>query len=217
INRLWDTGRRAYPDSIHADGSVSDSVSQHTSFLALLYDIIPEAHAAAALDNVLTPPEDMVRVGSPFAIMYYYEALEKAGELDVIIDSIYEAYLPMIEAGATTVWEVFPTSGARPGGFPTRSHVHAWSSAPVYFLNRIALGVRPTAPGGAAFEISPRLQDLTWAEGTVATARGPLHVAWRADMKTLRVEVTAPQGVRVRFSGNDTHEGRQVIFEVNPA
>jgi len=212
LNRLWDPERRAYPDSIHEDGSPSRSTSQHTSFLALLYDIIPPEHAQDALANMLTPPDEMVRVGSPFAMMTYYEALERAGHEDAVIASIYDAYLPMLEAGATTVWEVFPSSDDRPSEFPTRSHCHAWSSAPAYFLNRILLGIRPTAPGGAEVEVSPRLSGLSWAEGTVATIRGPLHVTWHADEEVLRLTVDAPATVDVRFVRNETHGEREIVF-----
>ena len=220
INRLWDPELHAYPDAIHQDGTRSPSISQHTSFLALLYDVIPDAHREEALRNTLTPPEGMVRVGSPFAMMYYYEALERCGRPDEIIRSIYDAYLPMLEEDATTVWEVFSTSADRPGGFPTRSHCHAWSSAPVYFLNRIILGIRPTAPGGRTapgvrqIEVSPRLEGLAWAEGTVATISGPVHVAWRADETTLQINVTAPKGVEIKLVENDTHHGRLTTFSV---
>ncbi len=215
INKLWDDEAQAYPDSIHADGGLSPSTSQHTSFLALLYDIIEPAHADAALENVRHPPEDMVRVGSPFAIMYYYEALEKAGKPDAILDSIYEAYVPMLEAGATTVWEVFPSSSVHPEGFPTRSHCHAWSSAPVLFLNRIILGIYPTAPGSRAFEISPRMYDLDWARGSVATPHGPLAVSWRRTGNTLQIEIQAPQGVDVEVVPNETLEALELDVTID--
>ncbi len=213
INRLWDPEKGAYPDSIHADGTVSEAVSQHTSFLALLYDILPQAHREAALAVLLDPPADVTQVGSPFAMLYYYEALEKTGRPDAILSSIRDAYIPMLEAGATTVWEVFPSSESRPGGFPTRSHCHAWSSAPVYYLNRIILGIRSLAPGGTRFEVSPRLQDLAWAEGSVQTAQGPLHVRWHADEGTLNVAIGAPPDVEVAFVKNETHQDRQLTIE----
>lgn len=215
INQLWDVERQAYPDSIHEDGTLSESSSQHTSFLALLYDVIPGEHAEAALRNTLTPPEGMVRVGSPFAMMYYYEALDHMSRPDEIIRSIYEAYLPMLESGATTVWEVFPTSHDRPSAFPTRSHCHAWSSAPVYFLNRLILGVRPLTPGGTEIELSPRLSDLSWAEGTVVTAQGPVQVSWRATDSTLNIAVKAPSTVQVRFVSNGSHGDRSVNLRVD--
>jgi alpha-L-rhamnosidase len=202
INRWWDPQKGAYPDSVHADGSPSLSTCVHTSFLALLYDVIPPELLSAALGNILNPPEDMVRVGSPFAILYLYEALAKAGKPEEILRSIYENYLPMLTEGATTVWEVFPTSGDRPSGFPTRSHTHAWSSAPVHFLPQVVLGIRQTAPGGMAYTISPWIDDLAWARGAVCTARGLLEVSWRRTEGRLEISVRAPEGSAVTFEGN---------------
>ena len=217
INRLWDPKTRSYPDSIHEDGTISTSTSQHTSFLALLYDILPEAHIAHALANMLQPPEAMIRVGSPFVVLTYYEALEKAGLPDEIIASIRKAYTPMLEAGATTVWEIFSDGVFSPGEFPTRSHCHAWSSAPVIYLNRLILGIASAEPAGRTYEISPRLDGLDWASGTVVTARGPLHVACRSDGATLDIQVAAPRGTKVRYVENDTHRDVKVTFTVRAA
>jgi hypothetical protein len=210
ISQLWDPARRAYRDSVHADGTLSPSISQHTSFLALLYDLVAPAQTPAVLNNLLNPPADMVRVGSPFAMMYCYEALEKLGYLDEIIHSIYECYVPMLAADATTVWETFPSSKYRPQQFPTRSHCHAWSAAPLYFLNRIILGIRQLQPGGAAYEISPRLLGLTWAHGVVATIRGPLSVNWRREADTLDLTIHAPAGVKINFKSNTSLAGLKI-------
>ena len=212
VNRLWDAERHAYPDSVHADGAISCSISQHTSLLAVLYDVIEKQNLEAAMGNMLHPPADMVRVGSLFAMLYFYEALEKIGRPDAILASLYESYLPMLAAGATTVWEVFPSSAAHPGDFPTRSHCHAWSAAPLYFLNRLVLGIKAVKPGGAEFEISPRLSGLTWAKGAVTSARGPVSVDWRVEGGTLQVKARAPQGVTLRFVPNETHAGLQVNY-----
>jgi len=203
----------------------------HTSFLALLYDVIPAELRGAALGNLLAPPATMVRVGSPFAIMYLYEALAKAGRPEEILRSIYENYLPMLADGATTVWEVFPTSGDRPGGFPTRSHTHAWSSAPTHFLPQVVLGIHQTAPGGAAYTISPRIGNLAWAKGAICTARGLLEVSWRRTTlgapepasgfpkgkgagQNLEISVRAPEGTAVSFERNPSLEGLDIHTEV---
>ena len=216
INGLWDTDRNAYPDSIHSDGTASDSTCQHTSFLAILYDIVGKEHASHALKNVVAPAANVVRVGSPFAIFYLFQMLEKVGQEDEIIKSIYNNYLPMLEEGATTVWETFPRPDRGEGDFLTRSHCHAWSAAPVYFLSRIILGVKQTRPGGKAFEISPRLNGLLRAGGSVATANGPLFVRWEVRDKTLNVEFSVPDGVRTRFVRNETHRGLQTIVNGRP-
>jgi alpha-L-rhamnosidase len=152
-----------------------------------------------------------VRVGSPFAIMYLYEMLEKEGLLETILGSIYASYLPMLEAGATTVWEVFPSSDSRPGGFPTRSHCHAWSSAPLYFLPRVVLGLRQVEAGGTAFEFSPWVKGFDWAEGTIASTHGPLHAAWRKKGEILQIEMQAPEGVSVRLVENETLRGIKIL------
>ena len=214
INRYWNNQTNSYVDSIHKDGNFSQSISQHTSFLSILYDIIEKKNFDAAVKNILNPPKDMVKVGSPFAMMYYYEALEKIGREDEIIKSIYESYLPMLEAGATTVWEIFPSSNYRPGKFPTRSHCHAWSSAPLYFLNRIILGVKQMEPGGRAFEIGPRLNGLKWAKGAIATVNGPVHVAWSITGNELHVRIEAPKNVEIQFIENDTHKEFQIKLEI---
>ena len=95
------------------------------------------------------------------------------------MQEIYRNYLPMLEAGATTVWESFASGTTGSGGFPTRSHCHAWSSAPSYYLNRIILGIKPTAAGAGPVQISPHLAGLSWARGTVATVGGPIAVSWK--------------------------------------
>jgi len=210
VNKLWDANKKAYPDSIRADGTISPSICQHTSFLSILYDIIEKENIKYAQRNMLEPPEEMVRIGSPFAMLYQYETLEKIELEDEIIKSIYKAYLPMLEAGATTVWESFPAGSLRRGGFPTRSHCHGWSSAPVHFLNRIILGIKQTSAGGRTVQISPRLNGLSWAKGSTATIRGPVSVAWRVEGNTLGVKYSAPKDVQVEFVRNETHRDLQV-------
>ncbi|MGD0538664.1 MAG: alpha-L-rhamnosidase N-terminal domain-containing protein [Verrucomicrobiota bacterium] len=210
VNRLWDADRKAYPDSIHDDGAVSPSSSQHTSFLSLLYDIVEPANRAVVEGYLSDPPASLVKIGSPFAMLYLYETYEKLGREDEIIKSIFQNYLPMIEAGATTVWESFPTGTTGSGGFPTRSHCHAWSSAPSRFLPRIILGVKETAAGGTNYRISPRLSGLTWARGTVATVHGPISVSWKRTGGDLELTYAAPADVAVEFVGNPTLEGLKV-------
>ena len=210
INRLWQESEKAYPDSIHEDGTISRSISQHTSFLALLYDIAEPERVESLISNVIAPSEQTVKVGSPFAILYLYEMLDKYGRGDVILQSIYDAYLPMLQAGATTVWESFNTGTLAEDEFPTRSHCHAWSSAPLYFLPRVVLGIRQIAPGCESFEISPYVADLDWAKGAFATPKGLLEVSWTKDGEILYISCTAPAGVEVVYKENDSHTGYKI-------
>ncbi|HMN63318.1 MAG TPA: alpha-L-rhamnosidase C-terminal domain-containing protein, partial [Anaerolinea sp.] len=86
--------------------------------------------------------------------------------------------------------------------FPTRSHCHAWSSAPLHFLPRILLGVRPLEPGRSVVEISPLPAGLAWAKGQVATPRGPIRMEWRLEGSRLHLQAFAPPGVSLRFVTN---------------
>jgi hypothetical protein len=212
INRLWDKNKESYPDSIHDDGSLSPSTCQHTSFFSVLYDIIEKRNLPHAIKNLTNPPRKMVRVGSPFAILYLYETLEKLALEDRVIDSIFDSYLPMLSEHATTVWESFAAGTLARESFPTRSHCHGWSAAPLYFLPRIILGLKQTAPGAASYKLSPRLSNLTHASGRVASVKGPISIDWRLDGKTLYIRYSAPKGVTVKFVPNDTHAGLHIIL-----
>lgn len=212
VNGLWDDARGWYPDSVHGDGKISPKSCVHTGFLSLLYDIAPPEHRETILSKLLHPPEGMTPLGSPFAALYLFEALEKEGQADEIIRLIYQYYQPMLDLDATTVWESFAEGNIGRDEFPTRSHCHAWSSAPIHFLNRIVLGMIPESVGGTVFRISPRLSGLDWAKGATATVNGPVEVNWKREGDTLHIDAKAPDGVALRFETNDTLEGLKVIF-----
>jgi len=206
INAFWDEEKGCYPDALlDTTGKPSPKTCQHTSMLAIMCDVILKKNSSTALKNLLNPPQGMTTVASPFAMQFLFEALEKSGEFNAIIESIRTRFKSMIERGATTVWEMFDGAAFDAHGFPTRSHCHAWSSSPLWFLNRIVLGIRQTAPGGKRFEISPWLGDLQGARGATATPRGPVAVEWKIKGDTLYVIITAPKGVKTRFTPNLSH------------
>ncbi|MEO2046056.1 MAG: family 78 glycoside hydrolase catalytic domain [Pirellulales bacterium] len=212
INLTWSEQKKAYPDSYHEDGSISTSTCMHTSFLSYLYDIVEVQNKDHVLQNMINPPENMVQVGSPFAIMYLYQALEKAGRQELIMKSILDNYVPMIDAGTTTVWESFPSGTLATDDFPTRSYCHAFSAAPIYFLPRIVLGIQSKGVGGKIVAISPRPSGLTWAKGAVATTHGPVDVSWKLDGDKLTIATKGPEGTDLRFKSNETLTHLNVLF-----
>ena len=210
INKVWDDKKNAYPDSIYADGTPSPKTCQQTSMLSVMCGLVPEGKKEALRENLLNPPKNMTRVCSPFAMQFMYEALEELDEMDAVLASMRTNFKPMFDANASTVWETFPDSNLDTYGFPTRSHCHAWASSPIYFLNRLVLGIRQTGVGGAAFEISPWLADLRYARGTTATPRGSVSVDWKVKGKTLQLVITTPEHVEVNFKSNASHDGLSV-------
>jgi alpha-L-rhamnosidase len=216
INAWWDPGKRSFPDAILEDGTPSPKTSQHNSALAILAGVLPSERFPDARAHLLDPPAGMTRISSPFAAQFLYEALEFLGEHDAILASIRANYLPMIEAGATTVWETFPGSTCSPPGFPTRSHCHGWSCSPLQFFNRIFLGIRQTAPGGTEFEVSPWINGLSHASGAMATPHGPLQVSWRADTSEVTVDIRASETLHVVCRPNASFSGRLPVFSCYP-
>lgn len=211
INATWDAERGSYPDAILEDDSPSAKVCQHNSALSLIADVLPNEQVEVARGHLLNPPEDMVKIGSPFAAQFLFEAFELLNEPQAILDNIRLNYTPMIEAGATTVWETYPNSTCSPAGFPTRSHCHGWSCGPLQFFNQIILGIRQTAAGGTAFKISPWLGDLKCASGAMVTPQGPVSVDWEIVEGRLEVAIAAPAGVTVEWCPNASHAGLEVV------
>lgn len=187
IESTFNADRGAYPDAIDDSGK-SVGFSQHAQFLAILFDVAPHDRVLMLTKLLREPPKEIVLPGSPFALHFLYGTLEKLGLSEALVDSIRRDYEPILAANATTVWETLPRSGDAPAGWPTRSHCHGWSASPIYYLPRNVLGIRPTGVGGSAFDVRPSLGDLEWAEGSVATPHGPLHV--RVERRDGRAHVT---------------------------
>lgn len=150
------------------------------------------------------PPADFVQIGSPFMSFFYYEALEEAGQFELLLADIRAHYGQMIDNDATTCWEMYPNfseNRANPNQL-TRSHCHAWSAAPGYFLGECILGVKRLEDGWSKVAVAPQPCGLSWASGTVPLpAGGEIRVRWNVsdNRMTLRVESPADVEVEVRF------------------
>ena len=214
VNRAWDARKLAWPDSIDENGRPSEDVSVHTSMLAVIYDVAVAAHQAEVRTNVLSPRSELIPVASPFASLYFYEALEKLGVPGEIVDAIRRDYRPMLRAGASTVWETYARAFSHVGDFPTRSHCHGWSAAPLYYLPRLVLGIVPEGIGGRRFRISPRVSGLEYAAGTRPTVHGRIEVRWEKSGRSLAIHVKVPEGVEVEFQANDTTCDMEVTLNI---
>ncbi len=213
VNRTWLAARQAFPDSIHGDGQPSGDIAAHTSFLSILYGVVDADKFAAARQNTLAPGADMIKVSSPFASLYYYETLEKLGEDEEILAAIYRDYQPMLDLGATTVWETYAGSfNYGQPGFPTRSHCHGWSAAPLMFLNRIVIGLKMAEAGAKKFTVSPLVAGLEHAAGRRATVKGAVAVRWYKQDGELRIDAEAPEGVELEYAVNASHRGLKVFL-----
>lgn len=215
LDRSWDTRLQAWPDSLDENGAPCAEASVHTSMLAILFDAVSPKRLPRVRENTVSPPPDLIKPASPFASFYYYQALEKLLLEEKVIENMRKDYLPMLEYGSTTVWETYPDGAYACGDFPTRSHCHAWSAAPLYFFPRLVLGIRNAAAGGTKFVISPHPGKLEWARGARPTIRGRIEVEWRRKGKTLDIKAFAPEGVELVFERNNALNGLEIRFNGN--
>ncbi|MEQ4480917.1 family 78 glycoside hydrolase catalytic domain [Cohnella silvisoli] len=210
--QLWDEDKQAYIDCIHADGRRSTVLSMQTQVVASLTGVAQGARKQVIDGYLFNPPSEFVQIGSPFMSFFYYEALAKVGGVSLILDDIRKNYGNMIDHGATTCWEQYPNflENRANADMLTRSHCHAWSSAPAYFLGREALGVRSLAPGWSVVEIAPLPCGLKWARGSVPhPSGGRIDVSWSADesSKTMKLSVSYPSDVTVNIKLPEGYEG----------
>lgn len=200
----WDEARGVYVDCVDPDSGVQGlRVSQHGNALALLFDIAPvdrrDRILAAITDRSrlrLTdaPPimtnaglfddeHDIVRANSFFA-HFVYDGIARAGRVDWVIDDLRDGFGPMIQAGATTLWESFE---------PIASLCHGFSATPVYQLSRHVLGVEALAPAFARFAVRPIAGTLDWATGVVPTPHGPIDIDWQIVDGAMVVDIAYPE------------------------
>ncbi len=184
---LWSEREQAFVDCIHEDGTPSHIISQQTNTVVYLCDCVTGRRRELLCGYVRQVPDTWVSIGSPFMMFFSLEALAKDGQYDLMVEWMRRYWGMMLDRGATSCWETFP-------GFQqdrwTRSHCHAWSAAPGYFLPMYQLGVRPLKTGFAEVLIEPETVDLQWCRGTVPTPHGDLRVQWEYALGfTLSVEL----------------------------
>jgi len=211
---LWDEDKKAYLDCIHSDGRRSETFSMQTQVVATLCGIAEEARKAQIDHYLLNPPPSFVQIGSPFMSFFYYEALAETGQFEHMLADIRKHYGLMIEHDATTCWEMYPNfaeNRANPDQL-TRSHCHAWSAAPGFFLGTVILGVNRLEQGWSKVAIAPQPCGLEWANGRVPLPQGGhIEVDWRITGERMKLHVIAPEGVELEISVPDHLQGEVSI------
>lgn len=177
----------------------------------------PYANLLAVLSGLHEGPPDAVRevllgttVGTPFMTAYRLRALGLVGGRRAAVTELRRLWGGMLDRGARTFWEEFPTDGGdlamygRPFG---KSLCHAWASGPAALLPELVLGVRPVDEGWSAFTVDPDLGGLGWAEAVVPTPAGEIVV--RCDGEGVVVDV--PRGSSLVHAGRRHGPGRHLV------
>ncbi|GLX67070.1 family 78 glycoside hydrolase catalytic domain [Paenibacillus glycanilyticus] len=211
---LWDQERDAYLDCIHADGRRSDIYSMQTQVVALLSGVAEGDRQDKLESYLIEPPASFVQIGSPFMSFFYYEALEAMGRVPRMLDDIRRNYGLMVDNDATTCWEMYPNfkENRANADLLTRSHCHAWSAGPAYFLGRTVLGVKRIGDGWNKVLIEPDPCDLTWARGAVPLPNGgTIEVDWSIGDEGMAIRVSAPEDIELEVKWPEALTGKVSI------
>jgi len=197
VKYFWDDREKCFRDGWDAATKESvEQISQHMNTMAILLGVKRDARLKLAQNVLLKGAKQRkggkILAASPFFYAYVLEALVEAGCRAEAIGIIREKWGAMIDAGATTFWEMWDVT--------VESHCHAWSASPVYHLMQQVLGVSPTEPGWKSVRIAPVPEELEFAKGTVPTPHGPIRVEWeKAGEDQLAVRIDIPPGIRAEF------------------
>ncbi|MCL2832957.1 MAG: alpha-L-rhamnosidase N-terminal domain-containing protein [Treponema sp.] len=198
---LWNENLQAYADSRHADGKLSGVVGLQTNLAVHLCGCAAGSRKQIVEKYLVNPPDNFLKIYSPFVNFFYYETLIKQNSLNTVLDDMRKVWGRMLEYDATTCWEC----ATRWEGFfflpgyLTRSHCHAWSAAPAYFLGAYILGVRPLEPGCAKIIIEPQMCGLSWISGSVPVPQGRIDVSVKYVKNVLTADISVPAGVKAEL------------------
>lgn len=152
---------------------------------------------------------------SPFVASHELQAYTAVDDHAGAMDVLRRTWGHMLQGDTSgTFWEtVSPDGGFGLGSYTSMSH--GWAAAPTNFLTHETLGVQPTEPGFATFDVSPQPGDLAWAQGAVPTPHGTIRTAWKREGDGFLLTVEAPPGTTYT-STVPVAAGQVVIVDGDP-
>ena len=189
--RYWDEEKGAFIDDYKTGNR---NVTRHANIFALLYDLTTEEKKAKIIKNVIKNPE-VPPITTPYFEFFELDAMCHIGDYQYMTDMLHSYWGGMLEQGATTFWEEYFPEKSRVENYAMygqpydKSLCHAWSASPIYLLGKYALGVRPTAPAYATYEVKPNLMCFGSFEGKVPALDGVISVKMDKESVTVLSEL----------------------------
>lgn len=156
---------------LYRDGETSGHYSLHANMFALAFDLVPEG----AQESVLRYVRSKGMACSVYGAQFLLDGLFIAGDADYALELLQSrglrSWMNMIEKGSTITMEAWDDSFK-----PNQDWNHAWGAAPANVIPRRMMGIRPLAPGFAEIIVQPQTGNLAWAEVTMPTIRGTVHL-----------------------------------------
>jgi hypothetical protein len=152
-----------------------ETFSPHVNLLAVLYDVAPKESHAAIVETVLADQPLNVQ---PWFMHWVFDAIDHAG--------LFEKHA----VDLMRRWQIVESTRSFGEMWDSGDLSHGWCSTPTVQLSSRVLGVVPTSPGFATFDVRPRPCGLKRASGKVPTPRGVIAVEWT----DREIKLTVPPG-----------------------
>ena len=180
-------------DGAFRDGIGTGHKALHATLFPLAFGMVPEESLGRTLEFVRSKG----MACSVYAAQMLLEGLYDAGDdeyaLSLMTSHGDRSWYNMLREGSTITMEAW---GQRYKS--NQDWNHAWGAAPANIIPRKVLGVEPLTPGCDEVTVHPHPGTLQYAEGTVPTIKGPVHVRFdRNPDGTLDIKADAPGGVRL--------------------
>lgn len=194
-SRFWDKKVGAFADSIQ-NSKLENAHHLVTSAWCLMFGQVDDAQAQNISRHIVRVTENFKKCDkdnaiSPYAAFFLLGGLYEYGHEKLAEQMTRYIYGDMVSHPTGTIWENCTDRW---------SQVHAWCTAPNYYLSTRTLGVRMGLPDATAFDeilIAPQADTVDWARGVVPHPLGMVEVDWRIDGSLLRLNYRAPKGAKV--------------------
>ena len=185
VAKFWNDELDCFNEFIDQPGAAS----KISHALAILSGRLPQKYfercgAALLRDDCLNPELYMMH--------FVFKALAATGNRGEIMKLIEKYWQPMVESDCPTIWEANVHEQGKQAFFNAGSMCHAFSLAPVSFLQQEILGIKPIEKGFAAFQVRPHDMGLDKAHGTVNTPEGVIEINWRKCDEGIKVRLVVP-------------------------
>ncbi|MFO7636152.1 MAG: alpha-L-rhamnosidase C-terminal domain-containing protein [Clostridia bacterium] len=168
-----------------------DAVSHHANSFSVLADLPGRKNELNRARNL----EEAYYPMAGFMKFWVIKAMMEQGDMEEGLQDTRDYFGLMLRHGATTFWEKLDLK--HPDivlNNPLVSRCHGWSGGPAALFPEYILGVRPMEPGFKRVRIAPDLGGLPWAEGSVPTPMGDIHVRLQ-DTERTKGEIILPEGM----------------------
>lgn len=193
----WNESAGLYVDTVVDGGQRTHVFSEHTNTLAMLADIAAGERGRRIVETIFAYDPRHIQSEVGFMV-FVLKGLLHAGYGEKALELVRTRYNRIVGRGVETIPEEWSwRASVRPSEWLPRWRSVAQTAGCVtpWVITSEILGVRPIALGFRTATISPRVELLERASGTVATPHGELAVGWRRDGERTLVEVTVPDGV----------------------